>query len=435
MMRLNLLKNTKLPLKNRLTYFFLSITLISVILFTWFMYVSFDSGLEKSTKLRLISEFNGFARDYENDRNTSFKNSYIIHFYFDKLPNLSLEGIPIFDSLILNDDEFEAVFGNDLLPNSDKNEPIYVVYTNKLHDNRQLYVMAKYDIKLVGDDFDDFQENQIQFILQISFSYLILSILALWYYSRIIGKKTEELVKWAEKTSQHFYQTSTPDFKFNEFNRIAECLNRSLTTNAALIDKEKRFLSHASHELRTPIATIRANIEIFEKMPIPEMAKSPLARLDRASINMQLITETLLWLARQSDCKLALSQVNVTQLLARLIDEQQYLIQGEEVEVIKSLGLNTLLSLPESPLMIVLNNLIRNAFQYTHQGWIKVSYSDNHIIIENKNAEHQNENTIDSFGLGLELTQRICQKLNWKLEISFQQGGVLARLQLPETRI
>lgn len=432
MMRLNLLKHKKLPLKNRLSYFFLSIILISVILFAWFMYVSFDSGLEKSTKLHLISGFNGFARDYENDRETSFKNSYIINFYFDKPPDLTLEGISIFDGLSLNDDEFDAIFGNDLLPNSDKNEPIYVVYTNKLHDNRQLYVIAKYDIELVGEDFDNFQENQIQFTLLIAFSYLILSILALWYYSRIIGKKTEDLVKWAEKTSQHFFQTNTPDFKFNEFNRIAECLNRSLTTNAALIDKEKRFLAHASHELRTPIATIRANIEIFEKMPIPDIAKSPLERLDRASSNMQLITETLLWLARQSDCQPAMSQLDLTQLLTGLIDEQRYLIQGEAVDVITSLGRNRLILLPASPLMIVLNNLIRNAFQYTHQGWIKISYSDNYVIIENKDAEQDNENTLDSFGLGLELTQRICLKLNWKLEISFQQGGVLARLQLPD---
>lgn len=422
----------KLPLKNRLTYFFLSITLISVIAFTGFMFQSFDSGLEKSAKLRIISEYNGFAMDYRKDIQTPFKNSYVITFYFDELPDIYQDGIDIFNGFVLGEGEFEAVFVNDILPESEKHEPIYVVYKDKLHDGRLLYVIAKYDFSLVGeDDFESLGGTPVSFIFQIVFSYLILTILALWYYSALIGKKTEQLLTWSEKISNDFNEAEAPDFKFNEFNRIANCLASSLKTNAQLIEKEKRFLAHASHELRTPIAIIKANLEIFEKIDVSEATKQPLMRLERASSSMQLITETLLWLSRQSECKPTASMVDFPQLLTRLIDEQNYLIQGEEVEVITLFDKVDPCLVPLSPLMIVLNNLIRNTFQYTHTGWIKISYQDNRILIENHDTEQVIEPTIEGFGLGLELTQRICLKLDWKLDINFQDRGVLAVLYLP----
>lgn len=418
-------------LKNRISYFFLSIIFISVIAFAWFMDESFGSGLEKSAKLRLISEYNGYAREYEKDTSTPFKNSYVISFYFDELPDIWVENIQVFDGFKLNDGEFEAVFVNELLLESENFEPIYVVYTNKLHDGRQLYVVALYDFALVGDDFDALQVSQISFVLSVVFSYLILTILALWYYSNIIGKKTSHLVSWAEETSNNFVEKDIPNFKFNEFNRVADCLVSSLKNNARLIDQEKRFLAHASHELRTPIAIIKANLEIFEKIEVSDPAKRPLMRLERASANMQLITETLLWLARQSECKPTESWVDFPHLLTQLIDEQKYLIQGEDVQVITEFDEVDSQLVPLSPLMIVLNNLIRNAFQYTNNGWIKISFKDNRILIENHDTDKIVEPSVDGFGLGLELTQRICKKLDWKLGIHFQKKGVLATLYLP----
>ena len=306
-----------------------------------------------------------------------------------------------------------------------------MVYTNKLHDGRQLYVVATYDFALVGDDFDALQISQMSFVLSVVFSYLILTILALWYYSNIIGKKTSHLVSWAEETSSNFVEKDIPNFKFNEFNRVADCLVSSLKNNAKLIDKEKRFLAHASHELRTPIAIIKANLEIFEKLDLTDSAKGPLIRLERANANMQLITETLLWLARQNDSIPAQVTINLPNLLMQLIDEQNYLIQGEDVEVLTQFDPNEVSHLPLSPLMIVLNNLIRNAFQYTQHGWIKISFSDNCILIENHDTQNLLKQSAEGFGLGLELTQRICKKLDWKLTVNFQDKGVLAILYLP----
>jgi signal transduction histidine kinase len=79
----------------------------------------------------------------------------------------------------------------------------------------------------------------------------------------------------------------------------------------------------------------------------------------------------------------------------------------------------------------VLNNLIRNAYQYTHEGWIRCQADAQCVVIENCDTGLDREQESISFGLGLELTQQICTKLGWQLQVSEREGGLIAWLTLP----
>ena len=89
------------------------------------------------------------------------------------------------------------------------------------------------------------------------------------------------------------------------------------------------------------------------------------------------------------------------------------------------------MELPETPIKIVVGNLIRNAFQYTHSGTIHIYFEENSIVIKNINTQELDLPFQDSFGLGQDLTEKICKKLGWHLEAEEIEGGLLARLHLP----
>ncbi|SON48939.1 Sensor histidine kinase (fragment) [Vibrio tapetis subsp. tapetis] len=205
--------------------------------------------------------------------------------------------------------------------------------------------------------------------------------------------------------------------------------------NAKLIEREQRFLSHASHELRTPIAIIRANMEILERITLPENSLGPMGRIDRASTNMQQITETMLWLVRKSETPPNQCKVSLVVMLDNIIDELQYLIQGEDVSVSINYSHAPTLQLPETPFRIVVGNLIRNAFQYTHSGQITINFEFSVIEIKNVNTQELDAQFKDSFGLGHDLTEKICKKLNWNLEIMEIDDGFIAKLHLPENSL
>lgn len=420
-----------LPLKHRMTSLFIAIPFLTVFVFSNFLVNQFTSGLEESAKLRLLGESNAFSRAYEKDPSILPPKSYALSFHFDQLPEVNVRGVNLLGNVVLKDDEFQLVFGDEVLGDDSEHEALLIIYRKKLHDGRIVYAIAKYDFDMIGESANERFDNQLVIIFYISSGYLLLVILALWFYSYRVGKKTEQLVDWSEKVSIELLDDERPDFKFDEYNRLAECLEKSLRKNAKLVEREKKFLSHASHELRTPIAIIRANMEILEKVDLPDTSMVPLQRIDRAGINMQLITETLLWLGRKSDNQPSESPVCIASVLDDLIEEQRYLIQGEAVDVVTKYEHRLELVLPITPIMIVLNNLLRNAFQYTHSGLINISYLDNCITVENVDSDKMNDCIGESFGLGLELSEKICKKLGWQLDVQFAKSGAIATLQLP----
>lgn len=420
-----------LSLRNRLTSFFFGIALITILVFANLLIDYLESGMEDSAKLHLMTESKSFSRAYKKNPNIELPSTFGTSFSLDQLPAIHLRGNNILEGIEMPHGTFQIIFAEDELPDGLEEDPIIIIYRSKLFDGRTLYSMVKYDYnKLIEENADKLFDQRLKVIAYIACVYLILIILALWFYNYKVNKRTSQLVDWAEEISTT-YTPQIPNFKFDEYNRIATCLHNSLQKNASLVEREKKFLSHASHELRTPIAIIRANMEILEKIALPDRVIIPIERIDRASIHMQQLTETLLWIARKSDNKPVESLISLPSLLKQIINEQKYLLQDESVEIITKFSGISHRMLAAVPIMIVLGNLIRNAFQYTHYGWVKISHIDDSIYIENNETQETTDEYEISFGFGIELTQKVCKKLGWKLSIQQRETGVKAQLQLP----
>lgn len=420
----------KRSVSNKLTTYFFGVALITVFMYTNFLIEYFSEGNDNAAQINLLAETRSFANAYKQDKTVPLPSSYVTQFYYDTLPKIEVDHVDLLEGLKLEVGDFELFDTEE----GDPDDLFIVVHREELDDGRTVYAVATYDFNLLSDIEMAWWENDlIKLTLYIGVGYLLFILIALWFYSYKIGKKSRALVDWAEHISTATLDEVRPDFRFDEFNRVAACLECSLERNALLMDREKQFLSHASHELRTPIAIIRANMELLGRMIMPESSLSSLSRIERANTNMQLTTETLLWLGRKNETAPAQKKMNLPLMLKQLVDDHKYLIQGEHVDVIYDFQSSdeTLLLLPKAPLMIVLNNLIRNAFQYTDHGWIKVRYFEKSVTIENYDTDIVADKNVVSFGLGLELTQKVCDRLNWDLEINYSDGGVTAQLQLP----
>ena len=181
-----------------------------------------------------------------------------------------------------------------------------------------------------------------------------------------------------------------PEFHFSELDSLASLVRSSLrSVQESVADREKLFLGHASHELRTPIAVTRANSELLRKMIDKGIGSARqlevLERIERASLTMTDLTETLLWLNRHSDKALPTSEVAVDGMIEKLTEELSYLLSsGKEVEVSISCE-PTVLVLPEALCRIVIANMIRNAFQYTYSGKVEIRLAGKRLEIININ--------------------------------------------------
>lgn len=426
---MNILKT--LSLRNKLSSFFFGVAVVTIFVFAHLLMEYFEFGLEDSAKLRLLTESEAFALAYKKDPSISLPSTYVTSFAYDELPKIMIRGQNLLEHVRLEDGDFDVVMPEDVLIDDTEYDPILILHRLRLFDGRVLYTIARYDLELAEERIDKLFDNRLNIVFYTVLSYLLLTVLALWYYNHKVSKRTSYLVNWAEGVSSQFSE-QVPDFKFDEYNRVAACLHEALGKNADLVEREKKFLAHASHELRTPIAIIRANMEILEKIELPEKANTPIGRIERAGSNMQQITETLLWLSRKSDNQPVESEVSVVELLEQVIEEQRYLLQGEAVDIVTEFDGIEYRKLPVIPMMIVCANLIRNAFQYTHRGWVRISYQGDYVTIENAESDQHTKDYEVSFGFGLELTQKVCNKLGWTLAVVSRENGVMAQLTLPK---
>ncbi|HKQ31260.1 MAG TPA: sensor histidine kinase, partial [Burkholderiales bacterium] len=98
-------------------------------------------------------------------------------------------------------------------------------------------------------------------------------------------------------------------------------------------------------------------------------------------------------------------------------------------------------------LMLVIDNLLRNAALYTEQGFVRVTFGGGCLTIEDTGPgidaaelprviQRHNRGgrpiTDDGLGLGLAIVKRICERFDWRLDIASTPGcGTRASLGFP----
>ncbi|MFD2113411.1 sensor histidine kinase [Thiorhodococcus fuscus] len=276
----------------------------------------------------------------------------------------------------------------------------------------------------------------------LTISGLIAATLALiiWLLLRRIARPVAALGRWTGSLDPQRLREPPPDFSYPELNALAELIRTSLSSVQDSLEREHRFLRHASHELRTPIAVMRSNLELLSRLqetsaaPIDARQTQVVERMNRASLSMQHLTETLLWLSRDDREAPATHPIEIDTLIRELVEEMRYLLNEKRVSV--SLVTHPCrLRLPEVPARIVLGNLIRNAFQHTWDGEIRIRQIQERIEILNSSPEPRDEAPQSlGFGLGLQLTAQLTERLGWGYANEAQPGGHRVFLKLRDEK-
>jgi two-component system, OmpR family, sensor kinase len=106
----------------------------------------------------------------------------------------------------------------------------------------------------------------------------------------------------------------------DEIRRLGETLNEMLARLEASFERERRFVADAGHELRTPLAVVKAELEaaLRNEAPGSQVHDSLVAALDETDHLVQL-ADDLLVLARAADGRLPVRReaVDVRDLLER----------------------------------------------------------------------------------------------------------------------
>ncbi|RTE66161.1 sensor histidine kinase [Amphritea opalescens] len=282
-------------------------------------------------------------------------------------------------------------------------------------------------------------KNRYKFLFWTSFTAIpaiALFAFCLMMIMQKIAKPIESLKNWAKSLTQENVKNPPPDFSYNELNTLASLVQDSLVSTHQSLEREQHFLSYASHELRTPIAVIRSNVELLQRLseisPLSDKQALTLQRIQRAGLTMSNLTDTLLWLSRKDKQKIALSPIALDEKITQLADELNYLLNTKNV-TIKIDTEASCVNVAATACHIVLSNLIRNAYQHTQQGQIEITQRGSRVTIINSHDSDKSSAPNPKtdapeislgygYGLGLQLSEKIINRHGWLYEVSEIQG-------------
>ena len=223
---------------------------------------------------------------------------------------------------------------------------------------------------------------------------------------------------------------------------------------------EEEFLSIASHELKTPITSLHAFLEILLQTFPPEKDKQTNYFLNRAKVQVQrlisLISELLdVTKIKAGKLELQYSVVNLKELVEELV--QDYSSTGSSHKIIAKDFPEIMISCDKNRIEQVLSNLLSNAIKYSpasdsillnvieEDEFIQVNIHDYGIGIAEKNKlkvfdrffrEHKGETgMLSSLGLGLYICADIIKSHNGKIWVdSGIESGTTFHFTLPKIK-
>jgi signal transduction histidine kinase len=164
----------------------------------------------------------------------------------------------------------------------------------------------------------------------------------------------------------------------DEVGRLARTMNSMLERLEAAKDAQRRFVADASHELRSPLATITARLELGERRgPAPE----DVAVMTSEASRMTRIIEDLLLLARADERGLLSRRADVD--LDDLVEGEAARLHGADQLQVRVQTVPVRVTGDRAQLSRALRNLVDNAVRHaTGQVWLRLWAEGKEAVIE-----------------------------------------------------
>ena len=326
----------------------------------------------------------------------------------------------------------------------------------------QLRVADKaYDIQIAAP-MDDFYDAVNRFRLVLLFSVPVLVLVASaggYWLSRKAVAPVGEIAQAAQSISEHELSRRLPILHTgDELQSLSETLNEMFARLESAFKRVTQFTADASHELRTPIALMRARTEVaLRKQRSEAEYRETLLRINQDLERTSALIENLMTLARADAGSEALqiAATNLNEILVDISEPARLLAEGKALQYDQQL--------PDTPLHVYGNApslrrlfliLIDNAVKYTpREGRISVVLNSSdgaavteirdsgvgisaadlpHIFERFYRADESRSRESGGTGLGLSIAKWIADVHQGEISIVSKVGeGSVFRVQIP----
>lgn len=226
---------------------------------------------------------------------------------------------------------------------------------------------------------------------------------------------------------------------------------RVVTPVAENYEKQRRFITDAGHELKTPLAIIRANTEVLEMTDGgSEWTRSTINQIDRLD---ELLAQMLILAKASESQRVSFSEVDLTRTANEFADDFSILCMSKNKPLEEDIADGAVMYGDEKMLKMLISTLLENAVKYGTEGepigfTLSKSAKHIHISVTNLCSDPPQGNTallFDRFyrgdssrtrttggsGIGLSIAKTVTDVHKGKISCEVDGERVTFKVKLP----
>lgn len=193
----------------------------------------------------------------------------------------------------------------------------------------------------------------------------------------------------------------------HEFLQLATTMNTMAERIAAaereIDEKNKEFISVATHELRAPLSVIIGYLSNFKDLEYDKLNKDAASMIDQAyygTVRMRDLVNDMLNVARLESgrAQFSLAPVSVKSVIDDVVESMDVVAKMTNVELSYKDHFAAPVVADEGRLRIIINNFVSNAIKYNRPG--------GHVVVSHLRAENQLVTVVTDDGLGIPEDQK-----------------------------
>lgn len=264
----------------------------------------------------------------------------------------------------------------------------------------------------------------------------------LWWWNRRARRYFSPITRLANALEnidwEHQNKEASPFQDIStDANMEAEYLKQALEKYhqvlSEFINREREFTGDVSHELRTPLTILKGNVQLCQTRYGDNKS---FTRLQNTIEDMQLLVDTLLAIARNTTNTLTAENTMLSDLLDELVQDLNSVshAKGMQIDLRKDPD-EKIRKIYPSMTKMVFSNILRNALNYSQGSEIDVVLQKNKVLIADNGvgihlpndakvqelSNRQLQLQVKGHGIGLQLVQKLCTQLGWRVELFDRQ--------------
>lgn len=263
------------------------------------------------------------------------------------------------------------------------NQNYYLKMTYPITYNQSKEIMGALVMNFSTSDIQSVRDSMEQRVLIFALTLAIIIVVFSVYLSGKLTKPLTSVVNSIDRLTEGYLDEGVSIGGYNEIEKISDSFNQMIARMQKLESSRQEFVSNVSHELKTPITSIKVLADSLlaqEDAPVELYREFLLDITDEIERENKIINDLLSLVKLDKTAgDMNIVSININELLEQILKRLRPIAKKQNIEMIYESFRPVIAEVDEVKLSLAISNLIENAIKYNiTDGWVRVSLNADH---------------------------------------------------------